>query len=188
MPTVQIGTQGPLATPAAPRRNNAAPQQRSTQLLALGPSGPASPLETPRQGFFYPRIIYGGGSQLDFTTPSNPLISEGRVKGENVSLSGFQETLAVRMEPRLTLGFVILSRDNLVQIRDWWRDWASLGRQSAITLDHFGTCTGQYEYDLFNTFFDKAHCLYNPFEPKRFVVSRQLFTLQLAFRQGKAAN
>lgn len=188
MPAVGLGTQGPPATPTAPRRNNAAPQQRSTSLLALGPSGPASPLETPRAGFFYPRIIFGGGSELTFTTPANPLISEGAVKGENVSLNGFQETLFVRDEPRLTLGFTILSHDNLIAVRDWWKDWAKLGRQSEVILDHFGTCAGQYEYDLFNTFFNLAHCLYNPFEPKRFVPARQLFTLQLTFRQGRAGN
>ena len=189
MPIVQLGNPAPpFDVQGARRRDNAAPRQPSQAALLSAPAAPSSPLESPRQGFFYTRIIHGGGSQLDFTTPSNPLISEGRVKGENVSLSGFQETLAVRMEPRLTLGFPILSRDNLAQVRAWWIDWASLGRQSAVILDHFGTCTGQYEYDLFNTFFDKAHCLYNPFEPKRFVPARQLFTLQITFRQGKADN
>lgn len=186
MPVVQVGIPGPPASaPGAVRRPNEVPR-RTVDPAAL-PAGPASPLESPRPGFFYPRIIHGGGSQLDFTTPANPLISEGRVKGENVSLTGFQETLSVRLEPRLTLGFTILSRDNLAQIRAWWIDWASLGRQSAIILDRLGTCSGQYEFDLFNTAFNLAHCLYNPFEPKRFVVSRQLFTLQLTFRQGKAA-
>lgn len=186
---VQLGLQGPpLQAPTQPRRDNTAPQQLGAEALLVGPPAAASQLETPRAGFFYTRIIYGGGSQLDFTTPSNPLISELRVKGENVSLSGFQETLSVRMESRLTLGFPILSRTNLIQIRDWWREWASLGRQSAVILDYLGTCAGQYEYDLFNTFFDKAHCFYNPFEPKRFVPARQLFTMQLAFRQGRAEN
>ena len=149
------------------------------------PLGPASVLETPRAGFFYPRIIFGGGAQLDFTTPANPLISEGGIKGENVSLAGFQETLSVRLEPRLTLGFTILSHDNLIAVRNWWKDWARLGRQSAIILDRFGTCGNMYEYDVFNTAFDKAHCLYNPFEPRRFAVARELWTLQLVFRQGQ---
>ena len=187
---VQLGVQGPPAqAQAGVRRDNTAPVgQRGPESFAALVAGPATPLESPRQGFFYPRIIFGGGSELTFTTPANPLISEGAVKGENVSLNGFQETLFVRDEPRLTLGFPILSRDNLVQIRDWWKDWAKLGRQSAVILDHFGTCAGQYEYDLFNTFFDKAHCLYNPFEPKRFVPARQLFTLQITFRQGRADN
>ena len=180
-------TQRPGRSGSAPgiqrREANAAPPRTVDPAALAAPA--ASPLETPRAGFFYPQIIYGGGSTLDFTTPANPLLSEGRVKADNVSLNGFQETLSVRMEPRLTLGFTILSRANLEQIRGWWVDWASLGRQSAVTLDRFGTCAGQYEYDLFNTFFDKAHCLYNPFEPRRFVPARQLFTLQLVFRQGR---
>lgn len=146
---------------------------------------PVSVLDTIKGGFFYPRITTSSGAQLDFTTPASPLISEGRIKGENVSLAGFQETLSVRVEPRLTLGFTILSRANLIEVRDWWMEWASLGRQSAVILDRFDTCGGQYEYDLFNTTFDKAHCLYNPFEPRRFTVSRQLFTVQLTFRQGQ---
>jgi hypothetical protein len=190
MPIVQLGNAAHQfqQSAAARRRDTLPPRVRSQAELAAAPAAPASQLEAPRAGFFYPRIIYGGGSQLDFTTPANPLPSEGAVKGENISLNGFQETLFVRDEDRLTLGFTILHRDNLMQIRAWWKDWAKLGRQSAIILDRFDTCTTQYEYMLFNTYFDKAHCLYNPFEPKRFIVSQQLFVLQLVFRQGRSGN
>lgn len=147
-----------------------------------------SPLETARAGFYYPSITYGTGSPqsvVAFTTPANPLLSIGRVKAENISLSGFQETLSVRVESRITLGFTILSHDVLEDVEAWWEDWASLGEQSVLVLDRFNTCSGMYEYDNYNTFFTRAHCLYNPFEPRRFTPSRELWTLQLVFRQGQ---
>jgi hypothetical protein len=164
-----------------PRRGGSSPAAASEAT----PPAPASVLETPRAGFFYPRIIYGGGAQLDFLVPADPLISDGVIKGENVSLLGFQETLWVRHEPRLTLAFRIISRTNLIQIREWWREWASKGRQSEVILDRFDTCAGQYEYDVHNRTFTLAHCLYNPFEPRRFTPSRVLYSLQLVFRQGQ---
>jgi hypothetical protein len=171
------------------RRNDLGPRRAGSSPAAatsgVAPAAPSSPLETPRAGFFYPRIIYGGGAQLDFLVPADPLISEGVIKGENISLPGFQETLWVRHEPRLTLGFRILSETNLIQIREWWREWGSRGRQNEVILDRFDTCTGQYEYDIHNRTFTRAHCLYNPFEPRRFTPSRALYTLQLTFRQGQ---
>jgi len=170
---------------AVTRRPNEAPRRTLVDIASASEPVAVSVLESARPGFFYPRIIFGGGAQLDFLVPADPVISEGRVKAENVSLTGYQETLSVRLEPRLTLGFKILHPTNLAQVRSWWIEWASLGRQSEIILDRFGTCAGQYEYDNFNTTFSRAHCLYNPFEPRHFVPSRGLFSVQFQFRQGQ---
>lgn len=186
MPLVQLGNPVPQQPRPQSRRPNLATQRPGGPAALSAPTAPiTNPLEQPRGGFFYPRIIFGGGSQLDFLVPADPVVSEGRVYADNVSLTGYQERLSVRLEPRLTLAFKILHPTNLAQVRAWWIDWASLGRQSQIILDRFGTCAGQYEFDNFNTTFTRAHCLYNPFEPRHFVPSRGLFSMQLSFRQGQ---
>lgn len=166
---------------------------RSADSLVQGPSpdqltaAPAAGdlLEAVHSGFFYPRFVFAGGTELDFTTQAAVVVvSEAAVRAENVSWTGFQETLYMRLESRLSLSFSILTRSTLDAVRGWWKDWACYGRQTAIILDRYNTCGGQYEYDYFNTFFDRGHCLTNPFEPHRLVPGKQYYTLQLLFRQG----
>lgn len=138
--------------------------------------------------FLVPRLVYGAGpTTFNFTTPVQTIVpSEARIKGSNISLSGFQETLSVRIEPRITLGWSTLSAAELTSLRTWFRDWASLGEQSALTLDYLATAAGQWEYDIYNTFFTKAECLYNPFEPRRLVLARKdKWVIALTFRQGQ---
>jgi hypothetical protein len=139
-------------------------------------------------GLFYPRISFGS-SQIDFPNPAQLItIQESQVRGQNISLSGFQETLSVRIEYILTILFQATAPATMTLVRDWWRTWASLGKQSAVILDATLSGTGAYEYDLYNTFFDKAECELNPFNPTRLTPKRSAFMqIQLTFRQGQAS-
>lgn len=160
------------------------------QLLVAAPPPPADVvlgLFGPRTGYFYPSFSFGG-STIEFTDPVNDVsIQDLPIGGMNVSLNGNSETLQVRVETQLTLSFMTLDPTLLNQLRDWWRGWAMVGKQTAITLDRLGTCAGQWEFDTFNTFFTRAVCLRNPFPPKRLAPGRQLFVVQIVVRQDQAS-
>lgn len=143
-------------------------------------------------GHFYPQLAFDSGSTINFVDPANLIvIDEVPVGGQNTSLNGNTETLQVRNEPRVTLTFQALDGPTTTAVRDWWRDWAMVGKQTALVLDRFGTCSGQWEFDAYNTFFTRAICLRNPFSPRRLAPklvpslsgSRMVLVVTLAFKQ-----
>lgn len=141
----------------------------------------------PFPGYFYPRITYGSVS-LDTTWPASVVVgSEIPVAGVNVALSGARETLHVRTETRVAIRYGRLTKAELAAFRTWYVTHAGLGKASTLVLDRFGTCTGQYEYDVYNTFFTLAELIGNPFEPQRIAAAVNEFSLSLLFRQGASA-
>lgn len=159
----------------------------SPDLLALA-AGPCGLFGPPRPTFFYPRIQWnqgGSGFTIDFCDPVVEIrVQPGMLRGQNIALSGKTETLAVRDEYRLSLAFQALQTDIMDRCFVWFSEHAVRGGQSAITLDRFNTCNGQWEYDRFNTYFSRAEIINNPIEPVRTVRSRPLYTYQFVFRQG----
>lgn len=172
-------------TTFAPLPDLAPTQQDPTQAQLVSEEGGAL-FGPPRQKLFYPSFEFAGGSRIDFPDHAADIkVSGNRIRGQNLSLGGVQETLSVRMEYRLLIAYRYLPTAMMAQLWDWWQDYASLGFQTAITLDRFNTCAGQWEYDRFNTFFDKAECQNDPMEPVRAFPSRPFYTYAFVFRQGQ---
>lgn len=139
---------------------------------------------SPKAGFFYPRLVYNSIT-IDFDDPVAAIsIPEVPVAGRNVSASGKQETLYLRMEQQVSLTWINLEIAKLTALRTYFRDWGGQGKQAALTLDRFNTCIGQYEYDHYNTLFDKVELVDVRLVPQRSVMGRALYTLTLVFRQG----
>jgi len=144
------------------------------------------PSWTGRSTFFYPRIVYGSSpTTIDFTNPAHLPAppTELAVRGENVSLAGAGETLFIRDEVRVTLQFPTLFKSEAAALRTMWNNWGKYGRQMALTLDRNSTATGQYEYDEFNTYFNKAVLIGNPFAIQRRLESDIVYSVELVFRQ-----
>lgn len=142
---------------------------------------------TGRSTFFYPRISYGDpATVIDFVNPAHIVDppTELSVQGQNFSLNGFMETLFIRDEVRITLLFPQLFSSEVEDLRDLWQGWSKRGRQFALTLDRNATCAGQYEFDVYNTYFSRAELLSNPFAPKRRVISDTVYLYELTVRQG----
>lgn len=138
--------------------------------------------------FFYPRLTYTppGGSQtiIDIVDPVAGIeIDEMVVAGENMAESGVRETLLVRTEYQVRLTFVHLTTAQLTDLMTLFRKM--YGVQFALTLDRLATAGGQWEYDQYNSFFDKAELLDPRFLPRRSMTSRALYVLTVALRQGR---
>ena len=145
------------------------------------------PTWTGRAKFYYPRLVWNAVT-IDFVNPVHipEIPTEMAVQGQNTSLNGFQETLFIRDEHRVHLLFRVLSTGELQALRAYWNGWGKYGRQATLTLDRSGTCAGQYEYDVFNTFFTRAECLQNPYAPTRTILGDTIYTYDVVFRQGRA--
>ncbi len=139
---------------------------------------------------FYPRIVYGDTpTTLDLNL--NPVhyleITELDVRAENVSLGSFREVLHIRDEVRVRLVWDTLRKAEVDSLRTFWNSWGKLGRQSVLTLSMVA-CTGQYEYDAYNTYFTRAELMSNPFDPKRRELALDgggYWNFELVFRQGE---
>lgn len=142
----------------------------------------------PLAGFFYPRfswIAQGSLHQIEFVDPVVEIrVAPGVLRGQNIALSGATETLFVRAEFQLLLTFQVIQTDIMDRCFLWFYEHAVRGGQTQIILDRFNTCQGQWEYERFNNFFDKAEVLNNPIMPVRTVRSRPLYSYQFSFRQG----
>lgn len=141
-------------------------------------------------GQFYPRLTYGT-TAVDFPTslggsPAHIVVAETPIARSNVAEDGSRETLFQRLDVELTLSWTHLPAGTITQVLTWWRDWASKGKATAITLDRFDACGGQWEYDQYNTYFSHAELLNNPFGPQRPQLGRPKYALQLKFRQTPA--
>jgi hypothetical protein len=137
-----------------------------------------------KQKFFYPRLVYNAIT-IDCDDPVAAIeVSEIPVAGRNVSASGKQETLYLRIEQQVRLMWINLEIAKITALRTYFRDWGGQGKQAALTLDRLLTCAGQYEYDHYNTFFDKAELVDVRLIPQRSQLTKALYTLTLVFRQG----
>lgn len=138
-----------------------------------------------KQTFFYPRLVYNAIT-IDFDDPVAAIATtEVPVAGRNIAAgSGKQETLYIRMEQQVSLTWINLEIAKITALRTYFRDWGAQGKQAALTLDRLNTCAGQYEYDHYNTLFDKAELIDVRLIPQRSQVAKALYTLTLIFRQG----
>ena len=138
---------------------------------------------TGKAQFFYPRLTYGVSPvAINFVNPAQLVeVTDLAVRAQNVSLAGFQETLFIRSETRVRLLFHWLSASEIADVRTYWEASGKRGFQSVLILDRDGTCTGQYEYDVFNTYFDRAELISNPFEPKKTVLSDSIYGWEFVF-------
>jgi hypothetical protein len=151
-----------------------------------------APVWTNRPKAFYPRITYGGAYDfptirtIDFVNPAHipEVPAELAVQAQNFSLFGYMETLYIRDEVRVHLLFRTLSVAQLNALRLYWHEWGKYGRQATLVLDRTGGAAGQYEYDQFNTFFNRAECVQNPFALVRTVIGDTIYTYDVMFRQG----
>ena len=136
---------------------------------------------------FYPSLVWGSPAKtLDFDEPAALIrVARKPIRGQNISSSGSLETVFERFETTALLAWRHLPTDLLADIETYFVDWGAKGEQSVLTLDRFGTCAGQREYDTFNTFFTKAELMNDPWDPQRSTLSAPvLYTLELLFRQG----
>lgn len=134
---------------------------------------------------FFPRLVYNSIT-IDITPPTTLRIDPGNLVGENVALSGKKETLHIRSEHVVEMFFERLSKSIVDALETYRDDWGSLGKQAALTLDSSGNGTGTWEYDNYNTFFDKAELdIQIGVKPVRGRLRRSIFDLRLVFRQGK---
>ena len=134
---------------------------------------------------FFPRLVYNAIT-IDITPPAVLRIDPGDVVGQNTALSGKKETLHIRGEHVVELGFERLSKTIVDLLETYRDDWGALGKQAALTLDTSGNGAGTWEYDSYNTFFDKAELNIDVgVKPVRGRLPRAIFDLRLVFRQGK---
>jgi hypothetical protein len=102
----------------------------------------------PKPGFFYPQIT-GGGYDFFFEDPAQAILgAEQAIGSENVSGDGSRERLHQRYEQRVTLRFVHVDATimgintnsdspHMGSLYHWWKNWGSLGKQSALVLDRW---------------------------------------------------
>ncbi len=142
---------------------------------------------SPRTGFFYPRIVYGTGpTTINFDDAATPRVPEPvAVRGDNISTAGRRESLFTRLERVLTIIFPAMDNTKFTELHTYVTTWALLGEQAAVTLDRLSTCAGQFEFDVYNTFFTKAELLELRWSPQRAVLSRPFYTVTMTFRQGQ---
>lgn len=142
----------------------------------------------PASGHFYPRLEYGTGpTVIDIDRLAGVVIRivPDHIRGQNVSLAGQLETLSIRLEMRLFLGLTNLSATTQNALDAWFQTWASVGRQTTITLDRFGTCAGQWEFDGYNLHFTRAELVTNPPDIARLTLARPFYQQAFLFRQGR---
>jgi hypothetical protein len=144
----------------------------------------AGVLGNPRNGFFYPKLVWGGGS-LDFDDPAIVQVPNLKaIQGTNIAVSGVQETLHERVEAVVNLTLRPISVATLTTLRDFFVNWGLPRKESLLILDRLDTCAGQLEYDLYNRFFTRAILLNDTFAPQRMTPSRSFYQIDLAFRQN----
>lgn len=145
-----------------------------------------------RTGYFYPRINYNSVN-IDFDdtagSPAGPcnliVFPPTVVRGENYAASGAREVLVERIEYTMRMQFLLITKARLDSLWTYWSTWGALGKQAAITLDRNSGCGGQWEYDQFNTFFNKAENVDQSFQPARTSNKGPLYGITLNFRQGQ---
>lgn len=142
---------------------------------------------------FYVRLVYGTGpTTIDISEPAADIrIASTPVAGTNVAAGGKREVVFQRLDTFVALAFRKLPLADMNAIKTWLGTHALKGKQSALTLDRLATSAGQWEYDNYNTFFDKAELVgapgqiaVPPVEVPRTMLSRALYSLNLIFRQG----
>lgn len=135
--------------------------------------------------FFYPSITYTGPVTINFTTAARRVIVRTpAIATVKDSYSGNRETLFNRLEYLLRLEFRLFPGADVDAVDTWLTAHALKGLQSAVVLDRLNTCGGQWEYDTYNSLFDKAELINSP----AFVRSDQSinkFDFDLEFRQGQ---
>lgn len=91
-----------------------------------------------------------------------------------------------RFENEVSLTWNSLAPEDFNKLYTYYVDWGRFGKQCALTLDAFNRDVNTWEYDNFNTHFDKAE-LMNPFDfhPRRSIYEwNRRYDLTLAWRQG----
>lgn len=138
----------------------------------------------PRSGFFYPSLVWAGGS-IAFDDPVIVSVPPLRpIRGTNIAVSGLQETLYERTEARVDITFRPLSVAMLTALRNYCDAWGFRGGEAFLTLDRLDTCAGQLEYDLYNRFFTRAILINDTFAPERMTLSRPFYQIALSWRQN----
>jgi len=135
-------------------------------------------------GFFYPSLTWSLGA-INWQNPVTALLPGHKpARGQNISLAGLPETLHLRNDIAIALVCNFMHKDDLTQILTWFDDWGGHGKPSALVFDRLNTCSGQLEYDRYNTFFTKAICTNDKMEPKRLTSARGiLWVYTLTFWQ-----
>jgi hypothetical protein len=147
-----------------------------------------------RPGQFAVRFTYNSVN-LDFDEPATAVRPETLPIGvSNAAQSGDEEYLHFRFETTLTLGWLTLSTAKMAELQQWYTTWGALKKQTVIILDRLGTCAGQREYDVFNSFFTRAVLITAPGQLQlpvagdnvRLFLGRSIYRATLNFRQAPA--
>lgn len=135
---------------------------------------------------FFPQLTYGvANTVIDFTPPANLVVNPGDVAGINIALSGKQETLHIRSEAIVEMDFERISFAVVEALFEYRDTWGKFGKQSVLVLDSSGNGAGSWEYENYNTFFDKAELdIETGVKPVRGRLRRGVYSLKLVFRQG----
>ena len=140
----------------------------------------------PRAGQFYPALVWAGGT-INFDDPALVAIPPLKaIRGQNIAVSGLQETLYERTERRVDIVFRPISVTMLTALRNYCETWGFQGKEAFLTLDRLDTCgsLSQIEYDLYNRYFTRAILINDTFAPERMVPMRPWYQIALSWRQN----
>lgn len=158
---------------------------------AIGPGGTATSTAAAarsRQRLrlpFYPRLVWGSPVvTINLSNPKDIIIVGDVVAKHTVSKGNKQGNLHIRFEHRVTLKFERMPVALVEALETYWHEWGSQKQVATLTLDTRGGGSGWWEYDNYNTFFNLAIWDGGDFEPRMGRLRRQVYDVELAFRQG----
>ena len=145
-------------------------------------------LGPPQPGHFYPKLVYNSITLLFDDPPTIVRTPQKPIGNGNIAHDGTEEFVGDRLENTVLLAWKYMEPALLEDVEDYWETWGWLKKPAVLTLDVYGTAAGQREY-RFNTFFTKAICQTNPFDPQRTTLGAPVFhVVELLFRQGGPGN
>lgn len=134
---------------------------------------------------FFPRLVYNSIT-INLTRPETINVTPAEIGGDTISLGGQQEHLHMRHEYRVVMTFERMDLSVVKLLETYWTNWGSRKKTAQLTLDQTGQAAGWWEYDNYNSFFTLAIWDGGEFRPHVGRLRRQIYDVELAWRQGSA--
>lgn len=125
---------------------------------------------------------------FDSALSEAPRITRTPVRRLNIADSGKAEYLLVRRELTVQLIWEFLSKIEIDGVEWFVANYGEPGTQVKVilarTIGGVTTPAGQWEYDDYNTYFNKAELIDPSFTAVRRLRTRDIYSAVLTFRQG----